>query len=88
MRAPFSQVTLAMLGKRLRDKDDEIRRQTYIKLTKCKVRIEQFSSREQRMLIIKEGLTDSNPGVMEACLEFLRPSLTSESKGDHDDNAK
>jgi hypothetical protein len=40
------------------------------------------------MLIIKEGLTDSNPGVMEACLEFLRPSLTSESKGDHDDNAK
>jgi hypothetical protein len=42
----------------LRDKDDEIRRQTYLKLTRCKVTIEQFPSKEQRMLIIKEGLTD------------------------------
>lgn len=76
LRAPFSQMTLVMLGKRLRDKDDEIRRQTYMKLARCKVGIESFPSREQRMLIIKEGLTDQSQGVREACMEFLRPSMT------------
>lgn len=78
LRAPFSQVSLVMLGKRLRDKDDEIRRQTYLKLARCKVTIESFPSKEQRMLIIKEGLTDQNAGVMEACFKFLRPTLTQE----------
>ena len=58
IKAPFSQITLLLLGKRLRDKDDDIRRQTYTKLTKSKVTIEHFPSQEQRMLIIKEGLTD------------------------------
>jgi hypothetical protein len=60
LRAPFSQMSLIMLGKRLRDKDDEIRRQTYLKLARCKVTIESFPSREQRMLILKEGLTDQS----------------------------
>ena len=67
-----------MLGKRLRDKEDEVRRQAYIKLTKCKIRIENFPSKEQRMLIIKEGLTDGNALVREACIEFLKPTLVEE----------
>lgn len=76
LRAPFSQISLVMLGKRLRDKDDEIRRQAYLKLARCKITIESFPAKEQRMLIIKEGLTDQHPGVMEACFKFLRPTLT------------
>lgn len=40
--------------------------------------IESFPSREQRMLIIKEGLTDQSQGVREACMEFLRPSMTAD----------
>lgn len=49
-----------------------------MKLARCKVTIESFSAKEQRMLIIKEGLTDQNPGVMEACFKFLRPTVTQE----------
>lgn len=81
MRAPFSQMSLVMLGKRLRDKDDEVRRQAFIKLTRCKVTLEAFPSLEQRMLIVKEGLTDPSPAVREACSEFLKPSMvTAEGK--------
>ena len=68
IKAPFSPITLLLLGKRLRDKDDEIRRQTYNKLSKSKITIEDFPSQEQRMLIVKEGLTDQNPQVREACI--------------------
>jgi hypothetical protein len=64
-----------LLGKRLRDKDDEIRRQTFLKLARCKIGIESFPSAEQRMLIIKEGLTDTSQSVREACLQFLKPSM-------------
>ncbi len=46
-----------------------------MKLAKCKVTIESFQSKEQRMLIIKEGLTDSSIGVREACFEFLKQSM-------------
>jgi len=35
-----------LLGKRLRDKDDEIRRQTFLKLARCKIGIESFPSAE------------------------------------------
>jgi hypothetical protein len=68
-------MTLLLLGNRLRDKDDDIRRQTFQKLAKCRITIESFPSKEQRMLYIKEGLTDPNNFVREACLEFLRPSV-------------
>ena len=33
------------------------------------------------MLIIKEGLTDQNPHVREACIDFLKASMT-EQEGD------
>lgn len=46
IKAPFSPITLLLLGKRLRDKDDDIRRQAYVKLTKSKVTIEHFPSEE------------------------------------------
>jgi len=43
-----------------------------LKLTRCKVKLESFPSEEQRMLIIKEGLTDPSQGVRDACTEFLK----------------
>ena len=68
LKAPFSEISLLMLGKRLRDKDESIRHLTFTKFAKCKVTIECFKSLEQRMLIIKEGLTDPHESVREACL--------------------
>ena len=80
LRAPFSQVSLILLGKRLRDKDEEIRRQTFLKLHRCKVTLESFPGQEQRMLIIKEGLTDPSLGVRDACTEFLKASMITEDE--------
>lgn len=80
LRAPFSQVSLLMLGKRLRDKDEEIRRQTYLKLARCKITLESFPSKEQRMLIIKEGLTDPSQGVRDACTDFLKATMIVEEE--------
>ncbi len=78
IKAPFSPITLLLLGKRLRDKDDDIRRQTFNKLSKSKITIEHFPSQEQRMLIIKEGLTDQNLQVRDACIDFLQISMVQE----------
>jgi hypothetical protein len=75
LRTPLSPITLNMLARRLRDKDDIIRKVAFIKLAKSNVTIEDFDSTELRMLIIKEGLTDSNEDVKDACLNFLKPSL-------------
>lgn len=68
------------LGKRLRDKDQDIRKQAFIKLTKCNVTVEHFLGKEQRMLIIKEGLTDASEEVRGACIEFLRQSMMTEEQ--------
>lgn len=73
-------MSLLFLAKRLRDKDEEIRKQTYLKLARCKITIEQFPSEEQRMMIIKEGLTDPSQGVREACSEFLKASMIIEEE--------
>ena len=72
VRAPFTPQSLIFLGKRLRDKDPEIRKITFQKLTKNKTTLEAFQSYETRMLIMKEGLTDQNEGVRMACSEFMK----------------
>ena len=58
LRPPLSPVALLFLGKRLRDRDDDIRRHTFMKFTKNGITIDMFPSPEQRLLIMKEGLTD------------------------------
>ena len=72
LKTPYSPVCLLFLGKRLRDKDDEIRKIVFKKLTLNDVKIEKFESKEIRMLIIKEGLTDPSESVREACIGFLK----------------
>jgi len=83
LKPPVTPISLLFIGKRLRDKEDEIRKLAYQKLTKFGVKIQDFQSLEQRMLILKEGLTDSNPDVLNACIEFLKPSM---HKSMHDEN--
>eukprot|EP00347_Sterkiella_histriomuscorum_P002311 403368647 len=78
LKGPFSQTTLVFISKRLRDKDDDVRRIAFQKLHKNDIKIENFPSLEQRMLIIKEGLTDSSEFVRAECIEFLKPSLQNE----------
>ncbi len=51
-----------------------------MKLNRCKVTLESFPSKEQRMLIIKEGLTDPSQGVRDACTEFLKASMIIEDE--------
>ncbi|CDW89230.1 at hook motif family protein [Stylonychia lemnae] len=78
LQSPFSEVALLFLGKRLRDKDDDVRKLAFQKLRKNGIQIEHFKSKEQIMLIMKEGLTDNNENVREQCIEFLKPSLFNE----------
>ena len=42
--------------------------------------VEHFLGKEQRMLIIKEGLTDASEEVRGACIEFLRQSMMTEEQ--------
>jgi len=58
LKTPYSEMALMFIGKRLRDKDDEVRKLAYSKLFKNGITLENFKSKEQRMLIMKEGLTD------------------------------
>lgn len=46
LKTPLSQISLLFLGKRLRDKDHDIRKQTYQKLTQAKIKLEDFQSLE------------------------------------------
>ena len=64
LKAPITPISLFFIGKRLRDKEDDIRKLAFHKLSKCGVKLEDFKSLEQRMLIMKEGLTDGNPDVL------------------------
>ncbi len=73
--APYTPLALSFMVKRLRDKHPEIRRFTYEKFAKNGVTLESFNSKEIRMLIIKEGLSDTDASVKEACVKFLAPSI-------------
>lgn len=72
IKAPYSAISLMFLGKRLRDRDADIRRLVFQKLTNNNVTIEHFECPDSRMLIIKEGLTDPSELVREACVDFLK----------------
>ena len=50
------------------DSEPEVRKEAYIKLLQCKIKIEDFDSTDTKLLIIKEGMTDKDPKVKEACL--------------------
>ena len=63
------------VGQRLLDSEAEVRIQAYKKLTTCDIKIEEFEDPEIRMIIIKEGMTDSLEQVQEACTKFLAPSI-------------
>lgn len=71
----ISSMCLFFLGKRLRDKDEEIRKMVFNKFTKNKIELEHFESKEARMLIIKEGLTDPSELVRKSCQDFLRQTI-------------
>ena len=84
VKAPFTHSTLIFISKRLRDKDEEVRRMAFQKLHKCGIKLEEFPSLEQRMLIIKEGLTDPSEAVRVECIEFLKPLLFEKTEGENE----
>lgn len=75
---PYSGLVQCAMVKRLRDKHPDIRRLVFDKFCKHKVTLENFESKELKMLIIKEGLTDDNEIVRNACSRFLQVTINSE----------
>lgn len=62
------------------DQEAEVRKEAYLKLVACGIKIEHFQSPETKLLIIKEGMTDQDPGVATACLQFLAQSIVHEQE--------
>jgi hypothetical protein len=62
-------------GLRLLDSEPDVRKEAYISLINKKVKITDFSSAQQRLLIIKEGLSDKDLKVREACFQFIKQSI-------------
>jgi hypothetical protein len=54
--------------------------EAFTKLTLFNIKIDDFEKPETRMLIIKEGMADSDLAVQNACLKFLTPSIISTSQ--------
>ena len=64
-------------GLRLLDSDPEVRCEAFRKLRIFKILISDFDCPHKRMLIIKEGLEDKDQNVVQACINFLEPTLLS-----------
>jgi hypothetical protein len=64
----------------LTDSDPGVRMEAFTKLTVFNIKIDDFEKPETRMLIIKEGMADSDLAVQNACLKFLTPSIISTSQ--------
>jgi hypothetical protein len=75
LKNPLSPTALIMLGRRLRDKNEGVCLQVWKQLIECGVKIEDFDSKEQRMLVLGEGLQHHDDQVREMCLKFLEPSV-------------
>ena len=56
IKKPYSHLTLAILGKRLRDIDNSVVKLIFEMFKKSGVRIEDFPTPESRMLVLVEGL--------------------------------
>jgi len=74
----MKQVLTTALGLRLMDSETDVRREAFLKLVQLGIKIEDFPTAETRMLIIKEGMTDKDSKVSEACLNFLTTSIVQE----------
>jgi len=62
-------------GLRLLDSEPDVRKEAYVSLINKKVKITDFRSAQQRLLIIKEGLSDKDLKVREACFQFIKQSI-------------
>lgn len=52
-----------MIIPRLIDSDHDVRVSAYQKMIQCKFKIEDVQGEKGRMVIIKEGMTDTNPEI-------------------------
>ena len=66
---------IRIFGIRLMDSEPDVRREAYLKLIHLNIKIEDFDCPETRMVIFKEGMTDSDLKVKNACVQFLTPSI-------------
>ena len=66
---------IRMFGIRMMDSEPDVRREAYLKLIHLNIKIEDFDCPETRMVIFKEGMTDSDLKVKNACVQFLTPSI-------------
>ena len=57
IKAPYSNVALAFLGKRLRDMSPDVVTLIFDQLTKSETELKDFPTPEARMLVLTEGLT-------------------------------
>ena len=62
---------------RLFDSDPDVRREMYLKLGQCKIRFDDIPNHDFKLLLLKEGLTDEDTKVREACSRFLKASIMS-----------
>lgn len=76
----LSKMTLTEVMKRTRDADDSIRQETYKILTQ-KIPFQKLSV-EQRVDVLRSGLSDSTERVRTACIEMIKNSWLPACKGD------
>lgn len=67
-------------GLRLMDLEAEVRREAFLSLLAKKIKITDFDSVDQRLLIIKEGLSDKDQKVRDACFDFIKQSIEETSE--------
>ena len=66
---------IRIVGSRLLDSEPDVRYEAYQKLISLNIKIEDFDCPDTRMIIFKEGMTDVDPKVKNACIQFLTPSI-------------
>jgi hypothetical protein len=75
IKAPYSKIALAFLGKRLRDMSPEVVTLIFDQLTKSKTELKDFPTPEARMLVLTQGLTSPKDSVRNACAAFIAPTI-------------
>lgn len=65
------------LGHLLIDNQNTVRSQAFSKFIEFGIKIEDIPSDKKKMIIVKEGMSDSDLNIRNICLKFLVPSFVS-----------
>ena len=72
---PYHGTVIVFMAKRLRDSDADVRAAIFEKLIADGITLADIPNQKGRMLLIKEGLTDTDSRVKSLCCKFLEQSI-------------